>query len=163
MVTKMTPTASASLQPNQFNDFLFAPIGEERNGMSLTVLSALARLDLDPWLEADDLARMPKKAAADRMSALLSGLPERTLRYADADAIAGRLIALLPIENKPKGAPRAASRRIGRPIDSRVLVFAMLMAALLSAQLLMRPHPSEEPAARGASTSDRVSQPNVGR
>ena len=32
--------------------------------MLLSVLSALARLDIDPWREAADLARMPKTAAA---------------------------------------------------------------------------------------------------
>jgi hypothetical protein len=32
----------------QFNDFLFAPIDEDANGSLLSVLSALARLDVDP-------------------------------------------------------------------------------------------------------------------
>jgi hypothetical protein len=56
MVTEMTRAAAASIQQSQFNDFLFAPIGNERNGMLLTVLSALARLDVDPWREAASMA-----------------------------------------------------------------------------------------------------------
>ena len=32
----------------EFNEFLFAPIGADATGTSLTVVSALARLDLDP-------------------------------------------------------------------------------------------------------------------
>ena len=48
----MTRAAAASIQQSQFNDFLFAPMGNEKNGMLLTVLSALARLDVDPWREA---------------------------------------------------------------------------------------------------------------
>jgi hypothetical protein len=36
----------------RYNDFLFAPIGEQANGMQLSVLSALARMNVDPWEEA---------------------------------------------------------------------------------------------------------------
>jgi len=46
----MTRSATVSLQRSEFDDFLFAPIGDEKNGMLLSVISALARLDLDPWL-----------------------------------------------------------------------------------------------------------------
>lgn len=42
-----------------FNDFLYATVCEERNEMPLSLISALARLDLDPWTEAADLAGMP--------------------------------------------------------------------------------------------------------
>ena len=41
----LSPTA-------RYNDFLFATVCEEANGMQLSVLSALARLNLDPWEEA---------------------------------------------------------------------------------------------------------------
>jgi hypothetical protein len=39
-----------------------------RNEMPLSVISALARLDLDPWAEAAELARMPADGAARRLS-----------------------------------------------------------------------------------------------
>jgi hypothetical protein len=51
-VVEMTYSGSASRLGSEFDDFLFAPIGEDRNGMLLSVLSALARLDIDPWQEA---------------------------------------------------------------------------------------------------------------
>jgi hypothetical protein len=38
---------SASLLGPEFDDFLFATIGEQGNGMLLSVASALARLDAD--------------------------------------------------------------------------------------------------------------------
>lgn len=66
MVTEMTRAAAASIQQSQFNDFLFAPIGNEKNGMLLTVLSALARLDVDPWREAASMAQMSTEAATRR-------------------------------------------------------------------------------------------------
>ena len=50
----------------EFDDFLFAPIVEDRNDMPLSVLSALARLDIDPWQEADKLARLPGETATQR-------------------------------------------------------------------------------------------------
>ena len=55
-VIEMTATASVSRLGSEFDDFLYAPIGEDRNGMLLSVLSALARLDIDPWQEAAKLA-----------------------------------------------------------------------------------------------------------
>ena len=48
----MTSAVSAFGRKSEFDSFLCAPIGEERNGMLLSVLSALARLDVDPWQEA---------------------------------------------------------------------------------------------------------------
>jgi hypothetical protein len=47
----MTRAATMSLPEAEFNDFLFAPIGEDSNGMLVSVLSGLARLDVDPWQE----------------------------------------------------------------------------------------------------------------
>ena len=55
----MAPTPSISVLGSEFDDFLFAPIGDDRNDMPLSVLSALARLDVDPWEEAAELARWP--------------------------------------------------------------------------------------------------------
>jgi hypothetical protein len=42
----MTSAASAFGRRSEFDPFLSALVGEERNGMLLNVLSALARLDL---------------------------------------------------------------------------------------------------------------------
>lgn len=52
----MTHAALAPLIGPEFDKFLCASIGEDRNGTMLSVLSALARLDVDPWQEAADLA-----------------------------------------------------------------------------------------------------------
>jgi len=60
--------ASVSLLNPEFDDFLFASIGEDRNGMLLSVLSAMARLDVDPWQEAAKLAGLPGQAATQRLA-----------------------------------------------------------------------------------------------
>ena len=45
--------------------------------MLLSVLSALARLDLDPWREAAELARMPQQTARQRLTFLIEALPNQ--------------------------------------------------------------------------------------
>jgi hypothetical protein len=79
-----------------FNDFLFAPIGEDKNGMLVSVLSGLARSDVDPWQEAAKLAQLPGETATKELAALIGALPDRAASYADPRTIAARLIALLP-------------------------------------------------------------------
>jgi hypothetical protein len=49
---KMAHPDVFSLPRSEFGAFLFASIGEESNGMALSVISALARLGIDPWQEA---------------------------------------------------------------------------------------------------------------
>ena len=44
----------------EFDSFLFAAVGEERDGIPLSVLSALSRLGLDPRDEAARLSRLTK-------------------------------------------------------------------------------------------------------
>jgi hypothetical protein len=80
----------------EFNDFLFASIGEDASGTYLTVVSALARLDLDPWAEAANLARLPKSVATQKLSELVSRFPEIPPVRVDSTKIAARLIGLLP-------------------------------------------------------------------
>lgn len=89
------PTRS-NLQASDLNPFIFAPVGTELNGSTLTVLSLLARLGSDPWFEARRLADQPRKAAAEWLAeriALTSLAPED---HGDARRKAADLVALLP-------------------------------------------------------------------
>jgi hypothetical protein len=81
---------------SEFNDFLFAPIGEERNEMLLSVLSAMARLDMDPWEETARLTRLPQDLAAQSLTAMIKVLPDGRWSPSDCGAIAARLVQLLP-------------------------------------------------------------------
>jgi len=100
---------SASIFPHgsEFDDFLFAPIAEDKNGMQLSVLSALARLDVDPWEEADKLAKLSRETATQILVSLIAALHDRLSARPDAESIAARLIALLPC----RVAPDIRSRR----------------------------------------------------
>ena len=92
----MTRSASFSVLASEFDDFLFAPIGDDRNDMPLSVLSALARLDIDPWLEAAELARLPRETATQRLASSIAALPPGSTAHLEHGTIAARLIALLP-------------------------------------------------------------------
>lgn len=109
-MAEMTHSASASFLGSEFNDFLFAPIGEERNGMLLSVLSALARLDVDPWQEAAELARLPGEAATERLASMIAALPDGPSAPSDPRTIAARLVALLPRDELVQISDRARRR-----------------------------------------------------
>ena len=94
------------LPGSEFNDFLFAPIGEDRNGMLVSVLSGLARSDVDPWQEAARLAELPGETATQRLASLIGALPDRVASYPDSRTIAARLVALLPRPLGSRGVPR---------------------------------------------------------
>jgi hypothetical protein len=80
-----------------FEAFLYASIDKGQGGaMPVSVLSALARLDLDPWEEAARLAALPKCNAARRLARILAHLPDASLAQRDVDAVASDLVELLP-------------------------------------------------------------------
>ena len=64
-----------SLQYSSLNGFLFADVGVEANGMTLSVLSALARRGMDPWQEAERLAKLPRTDAVDGLAQIIATTP----------------------------------------------------------------------------------------
>jgi hypothetical protein len=117
----MTHSASTSVLPSQFDDFLFAQIGEDGNGM-LSVISAFARLDLDPWQEAANLAQLPKATAARRLASLIAKLPGLPVAQRDIAAAAARLIAHLP---RLAGSPVVATKTLlGAGVNVRTAIRA---------------------------------------
>lgn len=92
----MKRSGPVSSLASEFDDFLLAPIGEDNNGMLLSVLSALARLDVDPWEEAATLARLPGDTATRKLASLIAALPDGPSARPDSGTIAARLISLLP-------------------------------------------------------------------
>jgi hypothetical protein len=98
----VTHPALALLIGPKFDEFLCAPIGADQNGIGLSVLSALARLNVDPWQEATSLVLMPREAAVMRLTALIDALPnEGTIGI--PTTIAADLVALLPRGNSLNG------------------------------------------------------------
>jgi hypothetical protein len=81
---------------SQFDRFLYADVGADRHGGLLSVISALARLDVDPWEQAALLARLPADGAERELAALLARLPAIPGESLDTVALARQLVSLLP-------------------------------------------------------------------
>ena len=83
----MALPARFSLLHSDLNDFLFAAIGNEQNGMPLNVVSGLTRLGLDPWEEAAQLAALPRAAAAEALAPIIARLSFERSQLSDHLAI----------------------------------------------------------------------------
>jgi hypothetical protein len=92
----MPAADSKSPLGSEFDTFLFTLLGEDENGLPLSVVSLFARINLDPWQEAGDLAALPPEAAARRLAGSLDTLMDPVLRQANTETRILRLLALLP-------------------------------------------------------------------
>ncbi|MFM9849863.1 MAG: hypothetical protein ACKVP3_22245 [Hyphomicrobiaceae bacterium] len=142
-MVKVTPAVSVSFFKSEFNDFLYAPIGADRHEMPLSVLSALTRLNLDPWKEAAELSELPKDTATQRLATLIARLPGGRWTPADSGSIADRLIELLPHRRRSKAAENAQGL-LG--LSGSAVVKTLVCAALVIALIIAA---SREPSSRG--------------
>ena len=135
-------TAPISVPSSEFNDFLFAPIGEDKNGMLVSVLSGLARSDVDPWQEAAKLAQLPGDAATRELAALIGALPDRAAPCPDPRTIATRLIALLPRRFGSSGRlQQAPPRSAWAVMNSRPWwIYVAFMCFVVGSQFLIANH-----------------------
>ena len=106
-----------TLQRSDLNRFLFADVGVEASGMTLSVLSALARRGVDPWQEAGRLAKLPQNAAVDGLARIIAAMPASLWSITDATVIARRLVALLPSRGSP---PPASPPRPGASAQTQI-------------------------------------------
>jgi hypothetical protein len=78
--------------------------------MQLSVLSALARMDVDPWEEAARLAAMPKAIVGRTLVSTLDSIAGRSWNPSETEVIAARLVRLLPHQGEDETiAPTDAS------------------------------------------------------
>jgi len=122
-----------ALQRSGLNDFLFAPVGTEANGMTLSMVSVFARLGNDPWLEAGRLAKLPKSEATESLARIIASMPTSIWPLQAAMAIAARLVALLPTLSGKPGERLSATglrARVGRFLGFTVVLvcFACVLA-----------------------------------
>jgi hypothetical protein len=112
----------------ELDPFLFAPVGEELNGIPLSVLSVLAQLGLDPRQEAARLSRLTSKAATNQLARMFARLPDRPWTSRDIRRIASRLVELLPAAPKgvEPGHVKSTFNRKPSSIASRRLIYLAL-------------------------------------
>jgi hypothetical protein len=127
--------AYAPLLP-ELDAFLFASIGEEVDGVPLSVLSALSRLGLDPRDEAARLARLTKDAAADQLATLMARLYDRRWSASEAWRIASALVEHLP-KAKAAANDASAARGAGRAIGSRASPFLIYLAMTVAMLVIL--------------------------
>lgn len=123
---------------SEFDGFLFASIGVDGNGMPVTVLSGMARSDLDPWQEAAKLAALPGATAVESLTSLLGALPDWTWTHPEARAVATRLIALLPRRVTISVGSNQAPPRLDALMKSRPWwIYVAFMSFMLGSQLIV--------------------------
>jgi hypothetical protein len=125
---------------SEFDNFLFTPLGEDENGLPLSVVSLFARINLDPWHEAGELAALPVDAAARRLTSSLDTLIDPVLRQANTEAMVRRLLALLPRQVPATLLrPLAGAGPVAAPVPgTRIGVIVIITSAivLLGSQFL---------------------------
>lgn len=120
-----------TLQRSDLNQFLFADIGTEANGTTLSVLSVFARRGSDPWTEADRLAGLSKAEATDSLARMIATMPNSLWALPDAVAIAIRLIGMLPAR------PALGIRQVTRRWTTNQIALAAASGALILAFIVM--------------------------
>jgi hypothetical protein len=115
----------------EFDSFLFAPVGEEVDGVPLSVLSALSRLGLDPRHEAARLSHLTKEAAADQLAKMIARLSDRRWTLSETRRIAGRLIERLPTSTTACKPDPSEAGPMPTP-DSRASHFFVYLALLIA-------------------------------
>ena len=125
---------SNSIPASDLNRFLYASICEDCNGVQLSVLSALARANVDPWEEAARLTTMPKATAEEALAAIIHDASALNYDRSKAEAVAMRLIKLLPRDGGWERPARTDSTRgqVNHSIFWFVWLSLILVATLLS-------------------------------
>lgn len=120
-----------ALRRSDLNQFLFADVGTEASGMTLSVVSVLARQGSDPWREAGRLADLPKAEATDSLARTIAGMPKSLWNLPDAIVIAARLTGLLPA--RPAKGPARGIERIAHRWPSPWITVMLAGVALATA------------------------------
>jgi len=142
--------------------FLYAPIAEDANGTMVTVLSALARQDLDPWDEAHDLNLLSRSSAIQRLALAITPLPLHWAERETPTGVATRLIALLPQDGQPSLDSPQTAQSVPPTLDARKLRLTMLgLVALLIVQWLIFRNAVSDLPDEPASASPSAAMPAV--
>jgi hypothetical protein len=141
---------SFSSLPSECNSFLFAPICEEAGGMQLSVLSALARINVDPWEETTRLAAMPKAIAVRAIVSLLARVSGGS--SSEAEVIAARLVQLLP--QSSENAPNAPTDAV--KVGAQRTKYWLVWLSIAIAMSLLSPHHQAAVTDADVSTSNSI-------
>ena len=98
---------------SQYDAFLFASLCET-DEMTLSVLSVLARQDVDPWQEAARLTQLSRDQAINSLASKIWKSNSERWSPSEASILAVRMIELLPSHSRPGSSPLWADDGNGR-------------------------------------------------
>jgi hypothetical protein len=124
----------------ELDPFLFASVGEEVEGIPLSVVSALARLDLDPRKEAARLSHLTSRAAASQLGRLLARLPDRPWTPLEIRRTARKLVELLPAAPKTGNNAQGTDANFNPLAPQNRMYLALALAGALAFGLLAHGH-----------------------
>jgi hypothetical protein len=120
----------------EFNKFLYSPVSDDSDPMPVSVLSALARHNVDPWHEAAQLAQMPKRVAITRLASMIPPVKSDPAPQRRAELIATRLIELLPTPSV-LGMPRLISLSASQSAQRLGLLAGIALGIFLLALMVL--------------------------
>jgi len=110
-----------------YEPFLYAAFGEDPAGDPVSVLSTIARLDIDPWQEAARLDLLAPPVATEQLRSLIGKSASGAAPDAGADDAIRRLIALLPhVRDAPPRPTPEPSRAGTAPVANSMIRFFLL-------------------------------------
>ena len=119
---------TGAVPSSRYDDFLFSVICEEANGTQLSVLSALTRVNVDPWEEAARLSAMTEPIAKSRLISMLNQTSGSSWSPSQKAAIATRLIGRLPTNDNSRSALSHLSDVNGRLLTFLVCWWSFVIA-----------------------------------
>jgi len=123
--------------------FLYGSVADQDNGTPISVLTALARGNYDPWEEAARLARLPPNRAERELVQLLNGCIGRKVSPAELESAAKRLVPLLPFRR------RLISKAAASPVGTdaaRQLVYWVVWFGIVTIMIVAQPNDRPTPA-----------------
>ncbi len=154
VVAQNANASSAFLARSELDEFLFAPVIDDANGMTISVLSLLARAGADPLGKAAELARMTAGKATATLTSLIGESLQGLVSRDDTETIAARLAALLPARAnsvKPPGGTGIGDTELSQAHSAGIaaILICILLAGAIwateSRQLLTPVGGSREP------------------
>jgi hypothetical protein len=118
-----------------FDKFLYAQLGEEANGMQVSVLSVLARQNVDPWEVAQQLTSLPREQAIRFMTPFLAHIPTGSPNRIPPEELAARLVTMLPLQDTSNRKPGISS--VEQPLAQSVLIVGYVRLFVAFALLIL--------------------------
>ena len=134
---------------SQYDAFLFASLGDT-DEMTLSVLSMLARQDVDPWQEAARLTQLSREQAINSLASKIWKSNSERWSPSEASILAGRLIELLPSHGRPLSTPLWTG-------DSNGGLTFWLVAGLLFVSIALSGHTMQKSAGSAGTPGHGVS------